>query len=126
LSAASATLTVNSTGDLPDVSPGNGICADSGGNCTLRAAIQESNALAGADTINFNIAGAGVHTISVTTQLPAITGAVTIDATTQPGYAGKPLIELSGPVSGSLIGLILQVSDCVVRGLVFFNDKATT
>ncbi|MFN3477492.1 MAG: choice-of-anchor Q domain-containing protein, partial [Candidatus Methylomirabilales bacterium] len=31
--------------------PGDGICATAGGQCTLRAAIQEANALAGADTI---------------------------------------------------------------------------
>jgi hypothetical protein len=34
-----------------DAAPGNGACASAGGNCTLRAAIQEANALAGADTI---------------------------------------------------------------------------
>ena len=90
------TFTVNSAGDTSDASPGNGICADSGGNCTLRAAIQEANASAGADTINFAIAGAGVHTITLGSQLPTITGTVTIDGTTQPGYAGMPLIEVKG------------------------------
>jgi CSLREA domain-containing protein len=36
-----------------DANPGNGICETAPGNgvCTLRAAIQEANALAGADTI---------------------------------------------------------------------------
>ena len=126
LTTSALTLTVDSTANTSDATPGNGICADSGGACTLRAAIQEANASAGADTINFAISGAGVHTISVTTQLPAITGAVTIDATTQPGYAGTPLIELSGPVSGSLIGLTIQVSDCVVRGLAVNTFHGTT
>lgn len=46
-----ATFTVNSTADAVDASPGNGVCATSGGVCTLRAAIQETNALAGIDTI---------------------------------------------------------------------------
>lgn len=47
--ASSATFTVNSTADANDVSPGNGVCETSPGNgvCTLRAAIQESNALPG-------------------------------------------------------------------------------
>src|SRR5690349_24156383 len=31
--------------------PGDGLCADAGGHCSLRAAMQESNALAGEDTI---------------------------------------------------------------------------
>jgi|GEM_PF-3162244 len=47
-----ATFTVNSTADQPDANPGNGVCASGTGACTLRAAIQEANALPGADTIN--------------------------------------------------------------------------
>jgi CSLREA domain-containing protein len=36
-------FTVNSTADTIDANPGDGICADSNGRCTLRAAIEESN-----------------------------------------------------------------------------------
>src|ERR687894_2037306 len=50
--AAAFPITVNDTRDLPDQSVGNGVCATNGGRCTLRAAIQEANALIGADTIN--------------------------------------------------------------------------
>lgn len=64
--AAASTFVVNSTFDLVDLAPGNGVCVTSGGTCTLRAAIQEANALAGADTIELpvgvvelSIAGAG-------------------------------------------------------------------
>ncbi|MDP2674298.1 MAG: choice-of-anchor Q domain-containing protein [Dehalococcoidia bacterium] len=46
-----ATFNVNSTADAVDASPGNGVCATAGGQCTLRAAIQEANALVGLDTI---------------------------------------------------------------------------
>jgi len=49
--AQAQNFTVNNTSDAVDVTPGNGICADASGNCTLRAAIQEANLLAGADTI---------------------------------------------------------------------------
>ncbi|NMC62737.1 MAG: CSLREA domain-containing protein, partial [SAR324 cluster bacterium] len=49
--AFSATFTVTSTTDVVDAVPGNGVCATAGGACTLRAAIQEANALAGADSI---------------------------------------------------------------------------
>lgn len=47
--ASSATFTVNSTTDANDVNPGNGLCETAPGNgvCTLRAAIQESNAVPG-------------------------------------------------------------------------------
>jgi CSLREA domain-containing protein len=51
LSTQATTFTVNSTADNVDNSPGDGICQDIAGFCTLRAAIQESNALVGADTI---------------------------------------------------------------------------
>ena len=47
-----ATFAVNSTADAVDATPGDGVCATTGGTCTLRAAIQEANALAGADTVS--------------------------------------------------------------------------
>lgn len=47
-----ATFTVNSTADEVDNNPGDGVCATAGGTCTLRAAVQEANALAGVDTID--------------------------------------------------------------------------
>ncbi len=53
-------IVVNSTGGAPDLIAGDGTC-DTGNlvgsdpECTLRAAIQEANALAGPDTINFDI-----------------------------------------------------------------------
>jgi CSLREA domain-containing protein len=52
-SAQAAVFTVNSPSDVVDVNPGNGVCETAAGNgvCTLRAAIQETNALAGANQI---------------------------------------------------------------------------
>ncbi len=66
-SAHAVIFTVNDTGDFVDETIGDGICDAAGANgCTLRAAIQEANALAGADTITLpagtftlTIAGAG-------------------------------------------------------------------
>ncbi len=49
--AGAATFVVDSTADEVDTTPGNGICATLAGTCTLRAAVQEANALAGPDTI---------------------------------------------------------------------------
>ena len=40
---AGTTFTVNTSGDRVDANIGNGICADSQGNCSLRAAIQEAD-----------------------------------------------------------------------------------
>ena len=54
--AANPTIVVNSAADVHDANPGDGVCETAAGNgvCTLRAAIEEANALAGADTITFS------------------------------------------------------------------------
>ncbi|MCB8981345.1 MAG: CSLREA domain-containing protein [Ardenticatenaceae bacterium] len=60
-----ATFTVNSTVDAVDVNPGDGVCETAvAGQCTLRAAVMEANALSGKDSIllpsgtfSFSIAG---------------------------------------------------------------------
>ncbi len=56
LPAWSATFTVNSTADTADDDTADGICADASGNCSLRAAIQQANALASSDTVLLAIA----------------------------------------------------------------------
>ena len=76
------------------------INTDDSGAGSLRQAILDANALAGTDQINFNISGAGPFTITPLTALPTITDAVIVDGTTQPGYAGTPLIELIGTSAG--------------------------
>ena len=66
-SAAAVTFTVTRTDDQLDSSPGDGLCsALNGGGCSLRAAVQEANALSGADgiylppgTYSLSLAGAG-------------------------------------------------------------------
>ena len=91
-----ATFTVNNTVDGADANPGNGVCSTStAGVCTLRAAVQEANALAGADTIVFSLAANS--TIAMTTgttdsatntnnrrALP-ITESLTVDGSAVPG-----------------------------------------
>jgi CSLREA domain-containing protein len=57
-----ATFVVNTASDTQDAAPGNGVCADGGGACSLRAAITEANALAGADTITVP---AGTYTTTI-------------------------------------------------------------
>jgi Ca2+-binding RTX toxin-like protein len=67
---------------------------------SLRQAILSSNATPGLNTIDFNIPGTGVQTISLLSALPTFTVPVSIDGTSQPGYAGTPLIDLSGASAG--------------------------
>lgn len=62
-----ATLTVNSTDDLVDLNPGDGVCEVSpGGACTLRAAIQEANASGEADVPDRIDIPPGVYNLSIT------------------------------------------------------------
>ena len=64
------------------------------GTCTLRDAV--TAAQAPGDTIHFAIGAGGAHTITLASNLPTIGAGVTIDAATQTGYSGNPLIELQG------------------------------
>ena len=59
---SAATFVVNTTNDTVDAAPGDGNCADAGAMCSLRAAISEANALAGADDITLP---AGTYTQSL-------------------------------------------------------------
>ena len=119
--AAAATFVVDNI-----VDPGDGFCLSPG--CTLREAINAANANPGADVINFNIPGAGVHTITPGSALTAIGDAVTIDGYSQPGTSENTLaigdnavllIELNAmnAVIGN-VGLQISSDDCTIRGLV--------
>jgi hypothetical protein len=59
--------------------------ASDSGPGTLRTAIEAANAEPGADSIRFNIAGDGVHRITLASNLPSITDPVLIDGYSQPG-----------------------------------------
>src|SRR5947209_3085021 len=77
-----ATFLVSNTGD--------------DGPGSLRQAILDANSTAGADTIGFDVPGAGLHAISPARPLPIVSDQVAIDGTTHSGYSGQPLIELDG------------------------------
>jgi len=74
--ALAASFLVDTANDTNDANPGDGVCADSSGNCSLRAAIEEANALAGADTITLP---AGTYTLTSGAQLPSVTSEITLD-----------------------------------------------
>ena len=93
------------------------------GTGTFRRAIDSANANAGLDVITFAIPGPGVRTIVPLSQMPQITGPVIIDGTTQPGYAGTPLIELNGAFTG--VGLWMTGGNSVVRGLAINRCQST-
>src|SRR4051812_13327010 len=93
--ALGATFTVNTNGDQSDANTGTAQCdVDTGtplDQCTLRAAIQQSNASTSVDDlIHFNLGIANL-TISPATALPDITDTVTIEGDTEPSYANLPV-----------------------------------
>lgn len=92
---------------------------DSGAG-SLRQAISDANALNGLDVIQFALSGANYYTINLTSKLPDIAEAVTIDGWSQPGYSTSPIIELNGTDAGSAHGLRLSNSSSgsTIRGLV--------
>ncbi len=99
---------------------------DSGAG-SLRQAILDANAAAGADTIAFDIPGTGVHTITPATALPFLTGPVLIDGYTQPGSSVNtdPVgtnavlrIELDGSLVANGLGLNITGGNSTVQGLV--------
>lgn len=111
---------VNSTGDAPDNNVSDGICNDGTGSCTLRAAIQQSNAYIGPNKIGFSLPT--YSTIAPLSQLPSITEQVIIDGTTASPPTNLPVIEIRGdsiPGSGGWDGLqITGGTGTVLRGLV--------
>jgi CSLREA domain-containing protein len=117
-------LTVNTNADADD-----GVCGAL--HCTLREAINRANTLAGANTINFNIAGAGPHVINVTgSDLPNITQPVTIDGLSEPDVLGGtcplPTGALAVQIDGGDVrsnGLRLEVGSdgSTIRGLSITN-----
>ncbi len=101
------------------------VTADNGAG-SLRQAILDANAAGGPDVIQFNIGAGGLQTIEVNSKLPDITGAAVINGTTQPGFAGSPLIEingpgLGGPPAGLFAGLTILGGATTVQGLIVNN-----
>jgi hypothetical protein len=125
--ASGEVIIVNSAGDEEDAEFNDWVCdvdlGQPGQQCTLRAAIEDHNQKrsTGHNEIRFAV-GSGPITIEITDALPFVLGAATIDATTQPGYSGMPLVELDGSGAGDgVAGLELRGSGpggSVVRGLV--------
>lgn len=109
-----ATFTVTSTNDA---GPG-----------TLRQAILDANGVPGSQTIQFNLPGVGVRTITPLAVLPDITNTMVIDGYSQPGSKANTLsagndarllVRLDGSkLTGLPIALNLRANNCVVRGLI--------
>ncbi|MCC5954140.1 MAG: right-handed parallel beta-helix repeat-containing protein [Acidimicrobiia bacterium] len=89
-------LEVNSTADLPDANPGDGICeATPGmGDCTLRAAVMEANAVPKVDTIDLGWGNTYVLTLAGSGEDAAATG--DLDITESVTIKGASIIDGNG------------------------------
>jgi hypothetical protein len=118
--ANAAGFIVNSIDD-----PGDGNCTPD--HCTLHEAISSANTNPGKDQITFNIPGSAPFTIHLTVSLPKISYPLVIDGSTQPGFAGSPIIELDGShLNGPVNGLEITGGDSLIRGLVINGFRGKT
>ena len=127
------TLYVDTTSDTVDgaVTSIASLLANKGadGKISLREAItaanNTANGVGGADVINFNIAGTGIHTINLASALPSITGAVTINAASDDSFAAngsRAAIVLNG--GGSIqdgLDLVGGSDGSTIRGFIMQN-----
>lgn len=127
------TYVVNSTGDQPLYGNRLGLCetAPFNGVCTLRAAIQDSNAVGGANTITFNIPTSdpgysnGIWTIDLRTAPPDITASVNINGlgakTLFVSHQGDPNTDTPFPIFSITTTGTVNISNLTVGGLGAFD-----
>jgi parallel beta-helix repeat protein len=115
------TYTVNSDTNAADAVPGDGFCAAAGGNCTLRAAIQEANLDGVPTTIKF----ASKMTINYATLPPLTEDGTVIDGSDRwdMGY-DRPGVEVGEGAEPNGV-LVIGADSCEVRGLRFFGGQST-
>ena len=104
--ASAATYTVTNTNDS--------------GAGSLRQAITDANGDVDADTIEFDIPGAGLHTITLASDLPEITQELTIDGTTQSDSSCGTLVPASLPASSNTthtLRIELDLSNATFAGI---------
>ncbi len=122
LSAAAPGFTVAATGNF-NVAQRTLVVVNTNdsGPGSLRQAIFDANATTSEQVpqIVFNIPGPGpFFDIKPSSALPNMMRPVSIDATTQPGYAGHPIVQIDGSLApAGTDGLTLKGGNSLVRGL---------
>lgn len=132
--AMARTFSVNSLTDSPDVDPGDGVCLDYSGLCSLRAAVMEANAHTGADTVVFDTStdgGTSKFTVLGRGEDAAATGDldITDDLTIVGNGADKTVIDAGNndrvfdilSTSGTIAA---ELDDLTVRGGGVSDDIA--
>ena len=122
LTLAVNTFTVNTTADTIDASPADGSCADANGNCSLRAAIMEANALNLNTPVVINIP-ADTYQLTLTNGAEEERGDLDIrrDVTLRGAGAGQTILD------GNAADRVLEIYEGAtvsVEGVTIQNGKA--
>ncbi len=120
---AALTFNVNTTADTVDANTADGVCADAAGNCSLRAAIQEANFMAGTDTINLP---AGLYLLD-RTGIDDVAGVGDLDVTDTVEVVGagtgQTTVEAVQRAFQVRIGGDLTLRDLTLRGVDEFAES---
>lgn len=118
-------------GNASGIVDGNGahtvawLAANRGATVSLREAIIAANNTPGTQNISFDITAplvGGVHTLYVTSALPALSDGVILNGSTEPDFVDTPVIVIDGTaLGGSGVGLDVQSTGSEVHGLQFAN-----
>ncbi len=132
-------FTVSVTDDTNDANPGDNSCEDAQGNCSLRAALEESKLLTAADHIvNIYFDLPSPATIEITSDLPSNTQAslinndpmerITIDGNFNRGFviAGDQNTTIKGLIikDFDLVGVMVYIggTDTITKNVFVGND----
>jgi len=127
---------VNSPAEVHDAHPGDGICETATGNhiCTLRAAVEEANALAGVDTITLQANVTYLLSMTETVDLSTADLVLTDSVTIVGAGPNSTIIDGNGAATGQRVFLVFKCvgnvtkpggSDCAM-GNVSVNMSGIT
>ena len=133
-----AVYNVDTTIDLPDALPGDGVCMTGSGSCSLRAAVMTANANPGSDTINIP-ADASAYTLTYTGvgEDAALTGDLDIaddvdivgagaKSVTIDGNATDRVFHIVQPVAVSISGVTITNGGAINAGAGIYNATAAS
>jgi hypothetical protein len=121
--AQAATFTVNDSGDDPDALA-DGLCLSAGGQCTLRAAVEEANRTVGLDQVG--VAGSVTDPIDLNSAL-TISAPLALDGcSADPGHDG-PCVEVkaAGELLVAADGASVAGVDWLGPAAIHFGDGHT-
>ncbi len=112
---SNAEYSVNSTADVADASPGDMLCDDGSGNCTLRAAIEEANACLGPNRVSIP-----ADTYVLTRGQLAITDEVTVSG------AGMKATIIDGNAASRIFSVASNLGPVTIQDLTIQNGQASS